>query len=194
MNKKASFVTLIPMKWQILDTGFASAQKNMALDYELLRGLSSTQQPILHLYEWDEDAATYGHFLDPYNFLNKDGVEKHNLQLARRPTGGGVVFHMTDFAYSILVPASHPGYTVNTLENYGFIHRIITKVVQRFLASKNSPELLPEEPQNVDDHSCHFCMARPTKYDVMWEGRKVGGGAQRRTRHGYLHQGTISIA
>jgi lipoate-protein ligase A len=36
-------------------------------------------------------------------------------------------------------------------------------------------------------------MAKPTKYDVMWEGKKVGGGAQRRTKYGFLHQGTISL-
>jgi lipoate-protein ligase A len=36
-------------------------------------------------------------------------------------------------------------------------------------------------------------MAKPTKYDVMIHGKKIGGAAQRKTRHGFLHQGSISI-
>jgi lipoate-protein ligase A len=36
-------------------------------------------------------------------------------------------------------------------------------------------------------------MAKPTKYDVMVGGKKVGGAAQRKTRHGFLHQGSISL-
>jgi lipoate-protein ligase A len=49
--------------------------------------------------------------------------------------------------------------------------------------------LLPDEVEGL----AGFCMARPTRYDVMWEGKKVGGAAQRRSRHAYLHQGTIAI-
>ncbi len=54
-------------------------------------------------------------------------------------------------------------------------------------------ELLPKEPMPLDEHCRSFCMAKPTKYDVMIQGKKVGGAAQRKTRHGFLHQGSISI-
>ena len=36
-------------------------------------------------------------------------------------------------------------------------------------------------------------MAKPTKYDVLWEGKKVAGAAQRKTKAGFLHQGSISL-
>lgn len=182
------------MKWHILDTGIASAEANMALDAELLQKISKTEQPILHLYGWEGDCATYGYFLDPYKILKKESVKRYNLQLARRPTGGGLVFHLTDLAFSILVPARHSAYSVNTLENYAFVNRIVANVVQQFLGTKEHPDLLSLETKGIENHSRHFCMAKPTKYDVMWQGRKVGGAAQRRTRHGFLHQGTISIA
>ena len=32
----------------------------------------------------------------------------------------------------------------------------------------------------------HFCMARPTIYDVVYQGRKIAGAAQRRRKNGYL--------
>ena len=32
-----------------------------------------------------------------------------------------------------------------------------------------------------------------SKYDVMLEGRKIAGAAQRKTKKGFLHQGSISL-
>ena len=37
-------------------------------------------------------------------------------------------------------------------------------------------------------------MAKPTRYDVVFDGKKIGGAAQRRTKRGFLHQGTIALA
>jgi lipoate-protein ligase A len=35
------------------------------------------------------------------------------------------------------------------------------------------------------------CFANPVRADVMIDGRKIAGAAQRRTRGGLLHQGSI---
>jgi lipoate-protein ligase A len=83
---------------------------------------------------------------------------------------------------------------VNTLENYAFVNRLLIEVINEFAGQVATLGLLMHEPQVQDIHSKHFCMAKPTKYDVMIEGKKVGGGAQRRTKSGFLHQGTLSLA
>jgi len=36
-------------------------------------------------------------------------------------------------------------------------------------------------------------MAKPTIYDVMLNGKKIGGSAQRRTKFGLLHQASIHL-
>lgn len=181
------------MEWRLIETGKACAEKIMALDAMLLEQAVSEPHPLLHLYSWEVPSATYGYFIDPYQFLNREGVQKQNLKLARRPTGGGIVFHLTDFAFSIIIPASHPGYSLNILDNYLFVNRLIQKVVCQFLNEKIESDLLPHEPSYSEPISRNFCMAKPTKYDVMLNERKVGGGAQRRTRHAFLHQGTIAV-
>lgn len=173
-------------KMKILDTGEATAVQNMAMDAQLLQELSD---PILHLYDWKSPSATYGHFIKPESYIQMNC----ELELARRPTGGGIIFHVSDFAFSVLIPASHPGYSLNTLENYAFINERVRNVIQSFLGDKGA-SLLDEEQKPLDESSQHFCMAKPTKYDVMIGGCKAGGGAQRRTQYGFLHQGTISIA
>ena len=181
------------MEWEIIDTGANSAEKNMALDREFLNGLSQCDKPILHLYEWESPSATYGHFIDPYALLDKNKVNIHGLQLAKRPTGGGIIFHLTDFAFSVLVPSTYPLFSLNTLENYERINGMVLKAIHHFLGTDQST-LLPIEEARSDKASQHFCMAKPTKFDVMLDGKKIGGAAQRKTKSGYLHQGSISLA
>lgn len=181
-------------EWKILDTGRASAQENMAIDAKLLEEMKANDAPILHLYEWEGDAATYGHFLDPKKFLDLDRAEALGLSLARRSTGGGIIFHVSDLAFSVLVPANFPHYSTNTLDNYDFINSAVKRGVKNFLEGAEGLDLLPEEPTPLDESSRHFCMANPTIYDVMLGTRKIAGAAQRRRKQGYLHQGSISIA
>lgn len=179
------------MSWVHVDTGKRSASENMAIDEALLMDLENETRPILHLYDWENDAATFGHFIDPAKFLNLEGVAKRAVDLAKRPTGGGIIFHHCDLAFSVLLPAVHEAFSTNPLDNYMFVNnRVIWAIRQIFDLTM---ELLPEEPENLDELSTSFCMAKSTKYDVMIEGKKVGGAAQRKTRHGFLHQGSISL-
>ncbi len=179
------------MDWNILDTGSRSAAANMELDAALLFDLQEEKEGILHLYDWDHDAATYGHFIDPENFLNMEGVRKYHLDLAKRPTGGGIIFHNCDLAFSVLVPATSPWFSSNPLDNYAFINNRVIWAIQKMIGKP--AELLPEEPIPLDQQCRSFCMAKPTKYDVMIQGKKIGGAAQRKTRDGFLHQGSIAM-
>lgn len=179
------------MAWQCLDSGKRSARENMELDRALLEACSEESEPLLHLYEWEGESATYGHFINPYTLLKEEEVNHLNLQLAKRPTGGGIIFHTSDLAFSVLVPATCSHFSQNPLENYAFINQKVARAIHRFRGVKG--ELLQEDPIATDLYSQHFCMAKATKYDVMIGGKKVGGAAQRKTRYGFLHQGSISL-
>lgn len=180
--------------WKILDTGRSAAAENMRIDGELLENMKPDDDPILHFYEWEGKAATYGYFLETQKYLDLKKVEAHGLSLARRPTGGGIIFHVTDFAFSVLVPAEFPHYSINTLDNYDFINSAVKRGVKNFLETAEDLTLLPNEPVPKEESCRHFCMAKPTIYDVMLGGKKIAGAAQRRRKQGYLHQGSISIA
>ena len=179
--------------WEIIDTGIQSAEENMRFDTELLEKADEFARPVLHLYEWAGDSATYGYFTEPKELLNLDNAKTLRLQLARRPTGGGIVFHIWDMAFSVLVPAHCPEFSMNTLENYAFVNNAVLAAIKEFLDHHPPLSLTPDDFSPWDPDCFHFCMAKPTKYDVMWEGRKVAGAAQRKTKKGFLHQGTIAL-
>lgn len=187
------------MTIEIIDTDIATAAKNMAIDADLLQSLNEHSQPILHFYDWQNPCATYGYFSLPEILLNQNGVCKYNLELAKRPTGGGIIFHQFDFAFSFLLPTTHPCFSQNTLENYRYVNQIIAKTIQRFLCEELPLELLPCETHCSPIEKAHqkslknFCMAKPTVYDIVREGCKLAGGAQRRTKQGYLHQASIAL-
>lgn len=179
------------MRWTILDTREASAEKNMTLDAELLEQLG--EEAILHFYEWERPSISHGYFIEPGALLNLQNVQKRGIDLARRPTGGGVVFHLWDFAFSVLVPSSSPHFSHNPLHNYAFINRAVLAAVQEFLGTREKWELISDDAPAWDETCTSFCMAKPTKYDVVLRGKKIAGAAQRKRKQGFLHQGTIAL-
>lgn len=173
---------------RLINSGPQEAQVNMSQDALLLQDL---EEPTLHLYDWKTPSLTYGHFITPEKHIHTDAASQLGISLAKRPTGGGIVFHIWDYAFSFLMPASHPSFSENPLDNYRFVNEVVLEVMDDFLSL--SALIIPESFP-ISAYDCeNFCMARPTKYDVVYKGMKIAGAAQRKTKQGYLHQGTISL-
>lgn len=180
------------MQWLIIDSGRLPPEQIMAKDARLLEELQFNPQPILHLYEWEGDCLTYGYFTQPAQHLDLDALKECQLQMARRPTGGGIIFHLTDFAFSILIPAIHPHFSFNSLENYAYINGLVAQALAHLNQRSVQAKLWVENERELSV-STQFCMARPTQYDLIVDERKVGGAAQRKTKWGFLHQGSLSL-
>ena len=173
---------------KVINSGKNSAEVNMALDENFLEKMVPDDLPILHFYEFEKPAATYGLFLKPEDFFN----ENHPLDLAKRPTGGGILFHLWDLTFSVLIPRNHPGYSDDVMRNYKYINDLVLVAIADYLEMP-VVNLLRECQAPEDEITKHFCFAKPTKYDIMIDGKKVAGAAQRRKLNGYLHQGSISL-
>ncbi|MCX7916243.1 MAG: hypothetical protein N3A53_08095, partial [Verrucomicrobiae bacterium] len=100
-------------------------------------------------------------------------------------TGGGRVYHGSDTTYTVVAPPDHWLHRARAAEAYCAIHRAVARALSQPVALLNHP---PTSPSGVYD-----CFQRPVAGDVMAQGRKVAGGAQRRSRWGLLHQGSIAM-
>jgi lipoate---protein ligase len=180
------------VNFEVIDTGINSAKKNMEIDKNLLKNLIKKSIPMFHFYDWIENCATFGYFIDIKNFINLSFAKKNNIQFAKRPTGGGIIFHVWDMAFSFLMPSNHKFFSKNVLQNYKFVNELVLNAVCEFQKLSN-PYLTKNDFLAKNENSKYFCMARPTKYDVILDGKKIAGAAQRSTKDGYLHQGSISI-
>ncbi len=161
--------------WRLLIDGAASPAWNMAVDEALLR---EVKEPVLRIYEWNVPALSLGYF-QPFALAG-------DRPFIRRYTGGGLVDHAHDVTYTVVLPRSHPWMELSAPESYCTIHR----GVQAALAASGIESELTAEANTAESEAC---FAKPVRFDVMAAGGKVSGAAQRRTREGLLHQGSILL-
>lgn len=176
------------MNWVIEEDIPRLSEENMGIDAKNLFSLTPSSNPLLRFYRWKKPAATYGYFFDPSIYFDLEAVLRVGLDLGRRPTGGGALFHTDDLAFSIVVPASHPFYDLNPLHSYQRINLQVVHAIQHLKRGNASLMHGKQKPPKAT-----FCMAQPTIYDIIIEGKKVGGAAERKTKGGLLHQGTLFL-
>jgi lipoate-protein ligase A len=162
--------------WRLLTDGAASPAWNMAVDEALLR---EVRQPVLRIYEWNVPAVSLGYF-------QPASVAPEGRPFVRRYTGGGLVDHAQDITYTIVLPRTHPWMELSAPESYAQIHRGVQAVLE---ACGVAVELTPEGAP-IDSEAC---FQKPVRFDLVAAGQKLGGAAQRRTREGMLHQGSLLL-
>lgn len=162
--------------WRFLLHGSASPARNMAVDEALLR---EVREPVLRLYEWSVPAVSLGYF-------QAADLAPVGRPFVRRYTGGGLVDHACDVTYTIVLPRAHPWMELSAPESYGLVHR----GVQAALAACGIESELMPAPGAVESEAC---FQKPVRFDVVFGKKKLSGAAQRRTREGLLHQGSILL-
>ena len=153
------------------------AAVNMAVDEVLLIG---ARRPILRVYGWQRPAVTFGYFeqWEPVAaaFPGRDRV--------RRWTGGGVVPHGEDWTYSLIVPRSEPFARTAAGESYRLIHEWLGEAMRGGgVEARLTPSAAPKISQ--------ACFENPAQFDLLAGAHKIAGAAQRRSRFGMLHQGSV---
>ena len=157
---------------------------NMAIDESLLERMDSLGRVVLRFYEWNIPSASFGYSQKPA------AVTRTGLTLVRRPTGGGVVYHDVDLTYTMVIPAGHPICELNRMESYKAIHEPIMKAI---LDLGKGAHLAPDLGIKHDRATLQ-CFVSPSPNDVLAaDDTKLAGAAQRRTRKGILHQGSVSL-
>ena len=155
-----------------------SGPEQMALDEALLE---ITQRPLLRVYRWAEPTVSFGYSLPLASVRDRFPT----LPCVRRWTGGGIVEHFGDWTFALLVPSSEPLASARPVQAYQLIHSSVAAALTKIGCAARLAAPL-------DCAGGLACFTSPSLHDVVGVGdRKLCGGAQRRTRRGFLHQGSI---
>jgi len=173
------------MKWFVLHSGKGGAAFNMALDEALLEATARLQRPVLRFYGWTERAASFGYF---QKFASVERATRLR-PLVRRPTGGGIVPHDTDWTYSFAVPPGHEWHGLAAIESYRRMHEWIQRA---FATLKIETELAQAKKSAGGGADIPGeCFIGHEQFDLLWRGKKIAGAAQRRNKLGLLIQGSV---
>lgn len=154
--------------------------ENMVRDLALLaEGL-----PTVRLYAWKPACVSLG-YAQPETDIDGVACREFGFGLVRRPTGGGAILHEEDeVTYSVVLPR-----TVGPPDLFGS-YRFIANGVIETLAELGLPSSFVEGHTGRDP----LCYLREEGVSVAFEGRKISGGAQKRTKAAILQHGTILLS
>ena len=168
-----------------------SAAMNMAIDEALLEYATI---PLIRFYRWRSSALSFGYF-GRFTDIARYQCER---DLARRWTGGGIVFHGEDLTYSLVIPTSDTAFAESSISIYEKIHQALCNALSETGWRAVVAGVVDSDPASATvatrtgiSDAGYSCFANPVRADVMIDGRKIAGAAQRRTRRGLLQQGSI---
>lgn len=172
-------------KFRILITDKKSARENMATDDALLSSYKDGDFAILRLYTWNKYSLTIGVSQD---FSNYTFIKEPNDFGAKRITGGGILFHGHDLSYSLVIPTE-------ILKNYNIkeSYEIICSFILNFYKKLGLNVCYAKDDANIKLSKSEFCQVGFEAYDILVNGKKIGGNAQRRTKKAIFQHGSIPI-
>jgi lipoate-protein ligase A len=174
------------------DEGRFRAAENMARDLSLLEDYPRPDALRLRHYAWEPDCFTFG-YSQKFEWIRAQCPE--GAQLARRPTGGGLVDHRSDWTFALAISAEHPFHHAPAIDVYRYVHEAIAKA---FMALGRPATLQPEEAPSpalpgMPKRVRGLCFAGAEPCDVIDPAKrvKIAGAAMKRNRCGVLLQGSI---
>ena len=164
----------------------------MAVDEALLRHFDPAHSlPVLRLYGWEPPAFSLGRFQKGEEALDLERCRAAGVAVVRRITGGGMIYHAEELTYAVVcAPAQIPGGR-GVKESF----RTLTRFLLHFYAGLGLGASWARErhPAEGLGRRTPLCFAGREEYDILVDGRKIGGNAQRRLKDVIFQHGSIPL-
>jgi lipoate-protein ligase A len=179
-----------------LDGGHDAAE-NMRRDRVLLERVSAPRAgrpapvPALRLFTFDPPGITLGHAQDPATTIDAGRCHDMGVTWAVRPTGGRAILHASEWTFSVSASIADPVWGGSTSVVYDAVSNWIhASLVHLGVPAERVPGLRRAASDGTDRTACFAATAR---HEIVVEGRKLAGIAQRRTGAGWLQQGSVLL-
>ncbi|MFN0056613.1 MAG: biotin/lipoate A/B protein ligase family protein [Planctomycetales bacterium] len=169
----------------MIDPAPGSGSWNMGVDALLLESAVESEVCSLRFYGWDQPTLSLGYFQESNPGAIPD--ELADLPVVRRLSGGGAIVHDQELTYSCALPARHP-LSSAPRELYTHVHKLVMGVLAGFgIAAQLRGEGSPEKAAEF------LCFGRGDDFDLVVQGHKVLGSAQRRRKGAILQHGSLVL-
>jgi len=161
---------MLRKRWRILRYEENGAAMNMALDDAIAEAVAyRVAGPTMRFYGWEPSAVSIGRFQDIEEVVDLEQCRKLGVEIVRRSTGGGAVFHDQgkELTYSVICPEDMMPKDIN--EAYREVGGWIVNAL-KFLGIEGA-----FEPIN----------------DVLVNGKKISGSSQSRRKGIFVQHGTL---
>ncbi len=172
-------------KFRLIKSQNLNAKANTCLDSALFKAFNNNSLPLLRLYSW-QTSLTFGLSQNPSDYVTL--LEEHKNNFAKRITGGGVLFHGHDISYSLIIPSSY-------IKNKGVkeTYELICSFILNFYASFGLKANFAKDVEEIVLSKDAFCQVGFEAYDIIINGQKIGGNAQKRSKNVIFQHGSIPL-
>jgi lipoate-protein ligase A len=181
------------------DAGVASGAFHMYADAETLDLLQANpvDKLAVRVFQWDKPTVSFGYLLGTETV--RDWIRAMNigdLDLVKRPTGGGAVLHsLSDVSFSLAWRRDQKFFSDRPRDCYAQIHERLLGALQS--GDQNQMDLFTKSAGSCESPRANgalpVCFNEPVCNDVMAGDKKVIGGALRITKNALLYQGTVQL-
>jgi lipoyl(octanoyl) transferase len=169
-----------------------SGEINMAVDESLLKNAKPDWPVVLRVYQWDRTTLSLGHF---QRLEDRDeNALLAKLPWVRRKTGGGAIVHDMELTYSIMIPNRIDQPTKGHSELlYRSIHSALVENLRRLGWDAKLSETCTCTTGASENPEPFLCFSRRSPVDILVDGDKIVGSAQRRSATGLLQHGSFLL-
>ncbi len=177
------------MNWLYTIDPPLSGEENMQRDEAMAEACLEDRQPRLRFYTWRRPTLSLG-FNQKDRRVLKSAIEEHDYDLVRRPTGGRAVLHADEITYGVAMPGAGRG----VHETYGRISRALARGF-RILGADGVTfaRSTPDFRDHYRTTESEGCFSASALNELLFDGRKLVGSAQRRYGDILLQHGSILL-
>ena len=179
--------------WRLINDGPHPGAENMAIDEALLRSFDpAASRPVLRLYGWEPAALSLGRFQKGTEVLDLERCRAARLPIVRRITGGGAIYHADEVTYSIICAPGQIPPASSIKESFRVLTGFLLAFYQTLgLSAAYALDTVPDAGRLGE--RTDFCFAGRESFDILVQGAKIGGNAQRRQKGLVFQHGSIPL-
>jgi len=163
----------------------------MARDEALFTLYPQKNIPTLRVYQWESPCVSLGYFQKENQVLDLEFMSEHKIPFVRRITGGAAILHHQEITYSLCLCCDDLDLSGSVKQSF----KKLTSFLLEFYRSLGLEALYASDvPGHVSRPFCDLCFSTNEDFDIMVEGKKLGGNAQKRKKKYIFQHGSIPLS